>query len=819
MKVILKPLSHTGLGAVVVTDPLFSIGRDEEPFASYEQGAVAHLSRRHARIFREGEGIYIADLGSRNGTRLNDKPVEFKPRRLLAGDRLSLAGHLDYEVEIRQENGDAPPDATIQPGLTLQPAEDGSPLEALAITRFPYLISKSAPEFPGTTDAGGDRSGYLSRRHAYIFSQGGRIFIEDLSSTNGTWLNGERLGEHAREIAEGDDLMFGGNYFSYRVKLLTSPQVSSVSSASGSGDVPAAALVEDECHTIFVSSAGSFLDIFCVESEEEVAVPQEPEGDPDGDEKPVAKAPARRDLLHKISTFSRELRSAFGSSELPRRSRTGWYILGVVVLVGAAAVAMYYGGNAHRDLERLLAQERYREAAQLANVELAADPGQEAIVELATAALTSYVLNDWLGLVEQDDYAGVQSMLQSARPLADYNPEAGELLDMLGWVSQLRQFIAERGGAEAPVQMYEQEQSMEALLAWWSRDPEEYRSRMGLLLNYVPAFKDAHALAFSQLRSLRYEKSVYLSAITKLDASIRQQLAVDQPEALVAEIESFGVQYPRLGGLGRVQTDLQHYLEVQAALAQGDRLRAALLIESLGFSTPPFQEKVEILQATELPSEAVSLQFGEASKAWRAGELARSVELLADLAEQRGGELAVNELEAKRRIIADYARLQQIRNEPDYGERLVNFYSALDPLEDSHFTGALGQQFQRHSLAARERAEEAWERSSASWSSYRSGGGIRGLLRLEEQISTRFGEQAGLLSEAYNSASYARQVYELLGEEYSEQRAELYAKVVAEMTLQRRSLQQLSMVLSPELLDIKLGMLAAMPTEQQVRVN
>jgi hypothetical protein len=189
------------------------------------------------------------------------------------------------------------------------------------------------------------------------------------------------------------------------------------------------------------------------------------------------------------------------------------------------------------------------------------------------------------------------------------------------------------------------------------------------------------------------------------------------------------------------------------------------------------------------------------------------------VADQRGGELAAQKLESKRRIIAEYTTLQQFRGDPDYGERLVNFYTALDPVEDGHFTRALEQEYQRHSVAARERADSAWGRALESWSRYRNGGGIRGLLRLEEQVSPRFGEQAGLLSGAHSNANYARQVYELLRVQYSEQHAELYQQIGAEMNLQRRSLQQLSMVLSPEVLDTKLGMLAAVPEDAQARFN
>ena len=422
-------------------------------------------------------------------------------------------------------------------------------------------------------------------------------------------------------------------------------------------------------------------------------------------------------------------------------------------------------------------------------------------------------------LVGRGDYVGAQSLLEEATPLAVNNARAGELLGALSWATQLQQFMDRRGGAEAQVRIYEQEKTIESLLLWWNRDPEENRSRMGLLLNYAPDFKQAHALVFSQLRSLRYEKSVYLTAIGKLDATIRQKLAQDQSAEIAAELESFAAQYPRVGGLDRLKKKKKNYLQVQAALDRNDLLRAAVLIESSAFTTPHFNAKAASLQATLLPSEAVALQFREASEAWRAGELARSLELLEDLLDQQGGELAVAVLQTKRQIIAEYARLHQFGGEPDYGQRLVSFYSALDPVEDIHLTAALEQQFQQHSVAALKRADQAWEQALERWDSYRNGGGIRGVLRLEAAVSPGFESQAGLLSAAYGSANYARQAHEMLGEPYSGQRAALYQQIGAEMALQRRSLEQLSMVLSPEVLDIKLGMLDSVPANKQAGLN
>jgi hypothetical protein len=59
------------------------------------------------------------------------------------------------------------------------------------------------------TDHGGDEGG-VSRQHTRIFLQGDQIFIEDLNSTNYTYVNQQRLTPgQPHPLADGDEVRMG----------------------------------------------------------------------------------------------------------------------------------------------------------------------------------------------------------------------------------------------------------------------------------------------------------------------------------------------------------------------------------------------------------------------------------------------------------------------------------------------------------------------------------------------------------------------------------------------------------------------------------
>jgi len=93
-----RPTVHGGYKFKVIWDdreiPLSEgenlIGRDYDALVRIDS---AKISRRHARITVEKGRVWLEDLGSRNGTQLNDKPIR-RRARLSDGDRIGFGSFL-----------------------------------------------------------------------------------------------------------------------------------------------------------------------------------------------------------------------------------------------------------------------------------------------------------------------------------------------------------------------------------------------------------------------------------------------------------------------------------------------------------------------------------------------------------------------------------------------------------------------------------------------------------------------------------------------------------------------------------------------------
>ncbi|KAJ7171177.1 hypothetical protein C8R46DRAFT_948258, partial [Mycena filopes] len=98
------------------------------------------------------------------------------------------------------------------PVLRLKPLEDSARFLAKQITLCPgerIEIARSSRTKRSTENNGYFDSSIISQRHAEIWAEGDRIFIRDIGSSSGTFLNGNRLSveDHEsspREMRSGD---------------------------------------------------------------------------------------------------------------------------------------------------------------------------------------------------------------------------------------------------------------------------------------------------------------------------------------------------------------------------------------------------------------------------------------------------------------------------------------------------------------------------------------------------------------------------------------------------------------------------------------
>lgn len=810
--VVLLPVSHPELGSIRIGHSLFAIGRGEPPFAAYSHDLISALSRRHARIFVEHSAVYVADLDSKNGTLVNGESVRQTPHRLRGGDELCFGGALCYRVGIEPRAHD---DACMSQSvsLTLVPERSDLELHPVEVSNFPFLVSKTDELFSRYRDRFPHQVNYVSRRHAHIFLRAGVPCIEDLGSTNGTFVNGKRLEESAVSLDDGDVVAFGGDHFVYKVKLQKAHDLEATVTVIPVSD-PIKVELLDTDKTTFVGAAHSFLEIFCIDQ----AVQQEDEVNEAVSN--VAHAaqqdpqrPHRQNRQHKWQVFGAELMRTFsGNDRTAIRRGAAWGAVGVALLVIVAFV-LYTRGASQREVKALLAEGNYSNAVIAANHELDGHPADAPMQALASEALIKATLPEWLSALRRGDFDHAATVISNARGLAAPNPDARPLVDELTWVGDLERFVVSRGGTQAPIRMNVDEARITSLLARWNVDPQAHQHALDRISSYVPGFAEPYAQAMSHLRALQSDSSVYLPAVARLNAAIGTDLAQDNFDALRAMFSDYAEKYPRLSGLDQLQADLRQF----AALADSARARKLgpllALMKSVHFSTPAFQQQYQQFAATQLPSDALVKQYDLVAAAWAKGDGQQALAGLQAMPRSPWSDVLAQEQVHKQAVLDQFSALQKARGSKNYDDQLLTFYGGLDPTADAWYVQAISSDVSAIRDKALARAQDWFTHAQTLWHQYRDNGAIGGALRLESGISAQFRDQAKLLSEAQSAAQQGMRVYTQLRADHSGDWDNLLASINAEVNLQRRSLQELRMVLDPELLRAKLALIGGATSE------
>jgi pSer/pThr/pTyr-binding forkhead associated (FHA) protein len=228
----------------VVDMPQTFIGRSEKAHVPiFGDPSIAPM---HACIMRHGPGYVLMDSGAGGGTRLNGHPIQQAP--LNSGDMITLG---TTTLEFVTRSGAAPvrgPEQYIGQAYPLQGGNAATPVVPVAVS--PYMAPQQQPlqmptgmPVPASTSSGGytlvamdgplagkrypvtgqvdlGRESTLiplafdnmaSRRHAHLEPGSMGLTVTDLNSTNGTFVNGQRV--NTQSVNPGDMLRVGATTF------------------------------------------------------------------------------------------------------------------------------------------------------------------------------------------------------------------------------------------------------------------------------------------------------------------------------------------------------------------------------------------------------------------------------------------------------------------------------------------------------------------------------------------------------------------------------------------------------------------------------
>lgn len=191
------------------------------------------VSRVHCRLVAKEDTLYVQDCESRRGTLLNGERADFEP--VEDGARLQL-GEVTITVRF---TGAAPAvrGRRLQKGGAGEgrepPANNDS--ERTLVGARSQTSARRCVAIPIEGDVvtvGRDRSACdfklddlnISRQHFRAFRDRGRWWIEDLGSTNGTYVNG-RVIEGKVALVPGTTVDVGSQHFTYNGEALISSQI------------------------------------------------------------------------------------------------------------------------------------------------------------------------------------------------------------------------------------------------------------------------------------------------------------------------------------------------------------------------------------------------------------------------------------------------------------------------------------------------------------------------------------------------------------------------------------------------------------------
>ncbi|MCP4676974.1 MAG: FHA domain-containing protein [Deltaproteobacteria bacterium] len=301
------------------------------------------VSTRHAEINIRGSDYAIVDLGSLNGTSVDDvQLIAHRPRLLKNGDSIAIAGfRIRFSLGATVRPSSEPRDAPLRQAREILSRIPGfeEPVPTLVVVSGPSRANRfELPQSPANLIVGrGDEVDIsiddrdISRKHAEIVVESGGVFIRDLGSRNGLIVEGEQV--EAVRLEPGNQFKLGKT-----IMALEHPADRSLNAIF---EAP-----EEETSSFAVAVKPKTPSPE-VSHEEDLAKDNEPTPEKEETVLPPPVGPADP-LIDPTASIDRPLARTTGHilrPEIPDdRSDIGLIIVGAIIVVAAVAALVYLFG-------------------------------------------------------------------------------------------------------------------------------------------------------------------------------------------------------------------------------------------------------------------------------------------------------------------------------------------------------------------------------------------------------------------------------------------------------------------------------------------
>ncbi len=228
--------------AIWLVDSRYAIGRDKSNDIVIDEDGISGF---HAELrVEDDDRVFLTDAGSINGTFVNGKQIKARTQ-LRANDVIRIHRSELMLVDPKEQLKVQPPEDAA---TAMTPALQGLNVAGTGVGGVPTgwvlraktgSISGQAFPIPASGRAILGRSQncdiiipgtHVSRQHAELYFQSGKLHVKDLGSSNGTFVNRKKVDDSV--VAAGDEIRFDTLVFQVEAPA-AAPAAAAASSDSG----------------------------------------------------------------------------------------------------------------------------------------------------------------------------------------------------------------------------------------------------------------------------------------------------------------------------------------------------------------------------------------------------------------------------------------------------------------------------------------------------------------------------------------------------------------------------------------------------------